>query len=500
MSPVKPQVNGVGQKESDIPLRQRALRASMWLLAAKPLELSIQLVRSLILTRLLFPEVFGLMAIVGAIIQALNMCSDIGLGPSIIQNPRGKEDEFLRTAWTIGIIRGGVLWVLCVALAGPIAWVYDKPQLKLLLPVAGLTVLISSFNTTAWRTANRDLMLGRVIMLAHAINIITTVILIAVAWWLRSVWALVISSLASALLHVILGHIILPGIRHRLAWDRKAVGELVGFGKWVFVSTLLTLLAMQSDKLLLGGLITTKMLGIYSIALVLAMLPRTLVQGLSGKVLFPALSARFREDPRRMHAQIQRARGVLLRLGLLLTIGAAAIAPAFYQYLYDPRYWAAGWMAQLLAISTWMTMLNTTTGSSLLALGESRAMAIGNAVNVVVTLVACLLGYFWIGLPGFIIGYAAGTGSGEIYQGLVLRRYGVYVLRQDLYLSGVAATGGLGLVLVRLAEHCWSWEHIPWIGCALGLIIWLIIAAVFWPYFRYAFPSKKLSLFSLFSR
>ncbi|WP_319409037.1 oligosaccharide flippase family protein [uncultured Desulfosarcina sp.] len=487
---VKPPIGQAGQTAPGDSLRKRALRASVWMLAARPVGMSVQLVRSLILTRLLFPEAFGLMAIVGAVTQAVNMCSDMGLGPSIIQNPRGKEERFLCTAWTIQVLRGVVLWLLCVTLAWPLSWIYGEPMLKWLLPVAGLSVFIGGFNTTAWQTANRDLAIGRVTLLAHGIDITTTAILIGIAWWLRSVWALVISSLVSGLLHVVLGHLILPGVRHRFAWDRAAARELVGFGKWVFVSTLLTLLAMQSDKLMLGGLITTKVLGIYSIALVLAALPRTLVQQFSGTVLFPALSERYRQDPRRMHVQVKRARGVLLRIGLLLTLGAAAIGPAFFHYLYDPRYWAAGWMVQFLAFSMWMTMLNTTTGYSLLSLGDSRGVAIGNAVNVVVTVAAALLGHFWFGLSGFIVGYGLGTGAGEVYQGVVLRRRGIGVLRQDLKFTCVAAAGGAGLLAVYLAERGENWTSMPWVSGVLGLAVWAVVAGVFWPSLRRELPER----------
>lgn len=487
---VKSPAGQAGATATSIPLRRRALRASVWMLAAKPVGMGVQLVRSLVLTRLLFPEAFGLMAIVAAVTQALNMCSDMGLGPNIVQSPRGKDESFLCTAWTIQVIRGAVLWLFCVALAWPVALFYDQPMLKWLLPVAGMSVLIGGFNTTAWQTANRDLTIGRVTVLAHCIDIITTAILISIAWWLRSVWALVIASLVSGLLHVILGHLALPGVKHRFAWDRDAVRELVSFGKWVFVSTLLTLLAMQSDKLMLGRLITTKMLGIYSIALVLAALPRTLVQQFSGTVLFPALSERFRQDARRMHAQVQRARGVLLRVGLLLTLGAAAIGPAFFYYCYDPRYWSAGWMVQFLAFSMWMTILNATTGHSLLALGDSRAMAIGNAVNFLVTVVTALLGNFWFGLPGFIVGYGLGTGAGEVYQGVVIRRRGIGVLRQDLQFTCVAAVSGAGLLAVYLAECSWHWASMPWVGGVLGLTVWAAVAWAFWPSLRRELPEK----------
>lgn len=69
----------------------------------------IRLGSNLILTRLLFPEAFGLMALVQTFMTGLAMFSDIGIGPSIIQNRRGEDPDFLNTAWTIQIGRGVML-------------------------------------------------------------------------------------------------------------------------------------------------------------------------------------------------------------------------------------------------------------------------------------------------------------------------------------------------------------------------------------------------------
>ena len=51
------------------------------------------------------------MALIQTFIIGLQMFSDIGIYPSIIQNKRGEEPDFLNTAWTIQIVRGGVLWL-----------------------------------------------------------------------------------------------------------------------------------------------------------------------------------------------------------------------------------------------------------------------------------------------------------------------------------------------------------------------------------------------------
>src|SRR5204863_421086 len=64
---------------------------------------------NLILARLLVPEMFGLMALVNTFMMGLQMFSDVGIGPSIIQNRRGDDPAFLNTAWTIQVMRGMAL-------------------------------------------------------------------------------------------------------------------------------------------------------------------------------------------------------------------------------------------------------------------------------------------------------------------------------------------------------------------------------------------------------
>src|SRR5688572_30143338 len=87
-------------------LRSQAIRGSIWTFAGYGASQVIRLASNLILARLLFPDVFGLMALVNVFIGGLAMFSDIGIGPAIIQNKRGNERTFLNTAWTIQIGRG----------------------------------------------------------------------------------------------------------------------------------------------------------------------------------------------------------------------------------------------------------------------------------------------------------------------------------------------------------------------------------------------------------
>jgi hypothetical protein len=83
-------------------------------------------VGNLILTRLLFPEAFGLMALVQVFLSGLQMFSDIGIQTSVIRSKRGEDPAFLDTAWTVQVLRGGLLWLGCLGIAGPAAAFYEE--------------------------------------------------------------------------------------------------------------------------------------------------------------------------------------------------------------------------------------------------------------------------------------------------------------------------------------------------------------------------------------
>ena len=83
---------------------------------------------TLILSRLLFPDIFGLMALVNVFLQGLQMFTDVGIGPSIIQNKRGDEPDFRDTAWTILVLRGLLLWFCSVLIAIPVWLLLPRRQ------------------------------------------------------------------------------------------------------------------------------------------------------------------------------------------------------------------------------------------------------------------------------------------------------------------------------------------------------------------------------------
>jgi O-antigen/teichoic acid export membrane protein len=390
---------------------------------------------NLILTRLLAPEAFGLMALINVFLLGLEMLSDIGVHAAIIHNKRGDDPEFLCTAWTIGVIRGVVLCGVACLIAWPAAVFYSEPRLMLMMPVSGLIVLITGFQTTAMAQHNRHMNLERLTILQLAAQAINLLVMVLLAWQMRSVWALVIGGVAGAIVQVTLAHFLLPGIRHRFTLNRADVGEIVRFGKWLFFATAIGYLAGQaSDKLALGKLVDRETLGIYSMAFMLAQLPSSVVTVLIGRVLYPALAEASRQDCSRFGEKLRRARTAIWPPLMMLILSLGFFGPLTFRLLWDPRYHAAGWMLQLMLAVVWLDGLNCSLNAALLARGDSFASAVQNAISLIIGIPGMILGYTMFELPGLILGITAGRLCAHFALHSMLSSRSISVWRQDFSL------------------------------------------------------------------
>jgi O-antigen/teichoic acid export membrane protein len=392
------------------PLKDRILRAGSWTVLAYGCTVVLRLANSLILTRLLAPEVFGLIAIITTITTVVSLLSDIGIRQAIVHSKHGDEALMLNTAWTMQILRGVLIWgACCLAAVGLSAaqdagWltdgsVYAADQLPLLLALATLNSVILGFESTKRFTADRRIEQKRVVLIELSAMIIATAASVTLAWYMRSVWALIFGGWFGTVFSVAAGHLLLRGQPNRLAWDRSFVLQILNYGKWILASSVLYVLAMNGDKLLLGIWVTPAVLGCYAIAQSLAQVLELAVGRVFSQVAAPAFADLIGHSPHRM-------REVYLRMRLpfdLLFISAAgfvfAVGPWLVGVMYDPRYAQAGQILQMLSFLLIFARYGVST-SAYLALQAPHAQAVMNLVRLAAFLAIVPLAYKTYGVQG----------------------------------------------------------------------------------------------------
>jgi O-antigen/teichoic acid export membrane protein len=261
------------------------------------------------------------------------------------------------------------------------------------------------------------------------------------------------------------------------------------FGRWIFLSTLITFLAGQSDRLTLGLLAPLSAVGVYAIASGLALLPREVIGRLADAVILPYLSRSVRNEPQGLLKALERVRSLLLPIGLLISAALATGAPIFFRLLYDERYRDAMELAPLIVLLGWIGATQVPVQRALLALGHSKPLAAANFARWAVGLAASLIAYAASGLTGFVLGLCLGAAAGAAVLHHAARRQGLDFWLQDFaYIASLA-----GIVFSTLAiQTRAALTPDPALGesVVLAVPMTLLAATCIWTVSRVAYAAR----------
>ena len=434
-------------------LKMRAIRMSGLGAFGKGGVSVLRLIGNVILASLLFPEAFGLMALVALITGAAGLFSDVGIHDSLVRSPRGDDRAFRDTAWTLQILRGFLLAAIVVAISGPFAALYDEEMLGSLLTVAALQFVITGFNSTKVANARRHLAIGRVTVMGLMAKVVSVITMVLLAWATGSVWSLVIGMLFGALFRCALSHLYLPGKLDRPLLERAAVWEIFALGRFILVGTAATYVSSRAMTAILGLFLTLGTLGQFNMALALASLPGDLGYGNLNQVLLSLFSKRPSDGDGARSRSRRKARRIAAALSGAMIVGFALVAPPVINLLYDERYALMAPFTVLLCIALSPKVIYSGYGASILARGDGPTHMYAQLIGAVGQVAFVSVGIVTSGVLGAIIGSAIARLAPMIVVFPAQRRAGELDAGFDVLLS-------LGLC-VAAAAICWvHWPQI----------------------------------------
>lgn len=413
------------------------------------------------MTRLLVPDMFGVMAIAQLILIGLFLFSDVGLQPSVIQSRRGSEPAFLNTVWTTQILRGIVLWFVALLISFviyiaqrhdlfPAASVYSNHLLPYVVIAVSFTAIISSFESTKVMEAGRKLSLALITKIDICAQLIG--LFVMVAWGIvdHSIWALIAGSMVSALAKTIASHLWLSGTINRWHFEKTAFREIIKFGRWIFLSSVLFFFASNGDRFILGGLVDAKVLGTYVIAFTMFNAIDSLLTKIIVDVSFPALSEIIRERPTNLTIAYYKVHALIASFayfccGVLFISGEAIV-----RSLYDSRYQQSGWILEILSLTLLTLPLRIAT-QSFLAVGVERVYFLIHAARIITLFCALPFGFYVGGLFGAIWGIVLSYFASAPITIIFARRYRMFDLRRELFVLLVLIPGMVVGELLKLS-------------------------------------------------
>ncbi|MFO0808801.1 MAG: oligosaccharide flippase family protein [Gemmataceae bacterium] len=468
-----------------------ARRAAAWTIAGYGTLQVLRLGFNLILTRLVVPEVFGTMALIGLFVQLLHMFSDLGIRQSVVSHPRGDDPDFLRTAWTLQVLRGLVMWVGSAALAWPVSMIYENSIFTWLLPFAGTVAAVDGLSSTALYVLSRRMRRGPQVAMELGCYVAGTLAGVLGVWLVGrgrpygpdvqrdQLIALVSGNLVTFLLQTAISHRLLREVEHNFHWDRNAARDLLHFGGWIFLGTASYFLAGQADRLVIGK--NQAELGIYNPAVQLSLVPHLLLYELLSQLALPLYAKKLAVDD---VAGIPAVHLTLGALGALLISGLIAVGPTFVECIYKPNYRPGeiGFFTQLLAAGTWFGILQYAHETLILASGQSRGPALAQVVKLAIMVPCMFLGYRLAGLTGMVVGFKTPDVLRYIMLAVKTERQGHALWRADVLLTlgiGVAVAVGYGVRSWLLEAGVNKFARLP-IEALAVLAVWALVGYALW--------------------
>lgn len=393
-------------------LFSRVAKAGSWSILQVMSSNILRLCSNLIMTRLLVPEAFGLMAMVGVLLAAFSLFTDIGINRSVMREPDGDQVHFLRVAWVVKIYRGAMIglgvfvsailiWFLAPIYA-PAGTVYADPDLPLLIAMAALVPVIHGFASTQSELCQRHLQMQYPAIFETLSHALTIVFMVLFALINPTVWALMAGMVVGAVLKVTVTHVFYPGPRMAFVWDKEVADRLWRYGKWLLGSSIFTFFAMNAEKLILGVFLDSTSFGIFVIAVFWVDAGIALVVRLSDGVGFPVISEVLRtrpDDAPRLYRKLQTAIDAMCGCAFLILFFGGQL---LIDTLYTETYQIAGLYLTILALRFLAARFDTVNGL-IMSQGNSRAMMVISGVRATWICVALPLAFQYIGFNAALV-------------------------------------------------------------------------------------------------
>lgn len=332
----------------------------------------IGLVISVLLARLLAPELFGQVVLLTVFTELSLTLVDGGLNTALVQTRDASERDYATVFWiTLGL---AAVMVAVLELAAPlIVRYYQSPELLMPLRVYAFSLLFSAFNSIQVARMQRAMRFREMMFCNLAATVLAGSLGLFLAWRGAGLWALVAYYFAQ-IVCVCLAMLSVLRWLPRASFSRDSARRLYGFGLKMMAASLITTLYNNLRPLVIGKRFSTADLGYYNRGQVFSSTVSLNLDSAIQSVMFPVLS-RTQDDPDALRALLRRAKKMGCFLIFPVMVGMAAAAEPIVRLLLTDKWLPAVPYVVLLSLAEAQVPLTSSNLVALKSLGRSDLYA-----------------------------------------------------------------------------------------------------------------------------
>ena len=358
-------------------------RGGMWLSFGSFGENGLRMIRNMILTRLLVPDVIGLMAIILAVNMFFESFTQVGLREAVIQNERGNDKAFLNSAFLLSAGRSLILFAIAFVLIPFVADIYEHPELVPMMRVAFLGFVFFGFLSPRSYSELKEMNYSRWVIIYHGGSLIGIATTIVLSYFYRNIWSLVIGNVVEQFSRMVLSYIVCPFVPS-FRGERESLTSLLTFARGMFGIPILVFIYMRADVLVIGKLCTEADTGLYNMANSIVQYPFLLYSSIFHPILLPAFSPH-QNNHEKLRSMILKSSGLLALFYIpgLTLLGCLAVP--ILSHVFTPEYALVSVPFMILCVNTGFRTLGSVIVSALIAIGKPEYTREASIVRSVLT-------------------------------------------------------------------------------------------------------------------
>lgn len=349
-------------------LKDKTVKGVAWSAVERFTAQGIQFVFNILIARILLPEDYGVVAMLGIFLAVAQTFIDSGFGNALVQRQNRTEEDYSTVFYfnlAVSVFFCLLLWVT----APLIASFYKIELLTKVTRILSLTLVINAFRAVHEAQLNIRMDFRK----KAVVTIICTAVIGIVGLWMAykgyGVWALVIQSVVGSAVRTILIWLMVKWIPS-LSFSWESFKNLFGFGSKVLGSSLLNTVYGNIYSLVIGKVFTPSALGVYNRAESFAAFPSSSMTSMLQQVTYPAMCS-IQNDDERLAGAYRRLLNMAAFVVFPAMVGLAAVADPMIRILLTDKWEGSIYYLQIICFALMWYPIHAVNLNILLVRGRS---------------------------------------------------------------------------------------------------------------------------------
>ena len=484
-------------------LKSKAYKSLRWQIGSISFSAISNIGFLMVMGRLIEPESFGKFALVSVILGMTQIFAEFGFGPALIQKKELSQEHINFTFFTsVGI--GFFLFILILMLAPVISDQFDGKIETSLIQFLSLNLIVSTLGITSRSLLIRDLEFDKIFWVSTISYLIGNMVIgITLAWKGFETWALLIGLIATNLLMSLL-YIYHKPFKLKWAFNTDSSKDILKYGAGLTLVQLVSQMANQVDKLLLGKVSSMNLLGAFERSQRIQRLPLTYAGSSIDGILFSVMS-KFSDEKEKL-ANFFFPFIIMLSFGTIYaTIVTYFMSDTIIEILLGPGWESASSLLKILAILIFIQTFSRFGDTFVRATKIFTASAWVKIIFLSSMILFGIFGYYYAGFNGAVWGIVIGHLVHSFFMlGLCIRYTGYSKITFFKLLVPVLVFGGLFFIKNWMLFHFVEPQSVS--GILLLLFSDLILLGVYFMFpvllgkTNALFISERISEFGIFPK